>query len=89
LFAWFLDLIIEIGLILCLIGFGFSVLVVTIIPFDELIDEFSKWEQSTITFSTQVLLMIIFITILLIIAFIIWLGYNAAFEYYFGATITL
>ncbi|MFX0015807.1 MAG: RDD family protein [Candidatus Hermodarchaeota archaeon] len=87
LFAWFLDLIIEIGLILCLLGIGFLVLVFTIIPFDELVGEFSKWEQGTITVSTQVLLMIIFITILLIIAFIVWLGYNAAFEYYFGATI--
>ncbi|MFX0124600.1 MAG: RDD family protein [Candidatus Hodarchaeota archaeon] len=87
LLAWILDLIIETGLIICLLGVGFLILITTIIPFDELVLEFSRWENGIITPNAQIFLMIVFITLLLIIAFIVWLGYNAALEYYFGATI--
>ncbi|MFX0173189.1 MAG: RDD family protein [Candidatus Hodarchaeota archaeon] len=87
LLAWFIDLIIEIGLMISMLGMGFLIVISTIIPFDELILEFTKWESGTVTVSLQVLLMIVFITLLFIGTLIIWFGYNAVLEYYFGATI--
>ncbi|MFX0181759.1 MAG: RDD family protein [Candidatus Hodarchaeota archaeon] len=87
LFAWIIDLIIEGSLIILSLGIGFLIIIITVMPYDDLLQEFSNWESGTITFSAQVLLLIVFITFLFIVALIIIIGYNAVLEYYFGATV--
>lgn len=87
LFAWMIDLIIEGSLIIIFLGVGFLILIMTVIPYDDLIQEFSNWGSGTFTFSARVLLMTIFITFLTIVTVIILIGYNAVLEYYFGATV--
>ncbi len=90
LFAWILDLLIEIGLLLIYLGLGFLILIFTVIPFDKLMQEFSNWEKGASTldyFSAQGFLLLFFISFLTITTVIILIGYNAVLEYYFGATI--
>ncbi|MFX0051697.1 MAG: RDD family protein [Candidatus Hermodarchaeota archaeon] len=86
-FAWIIDLIIEIGLIIIILGVGFLIIIVSVIPFDELMRIFSGEEYYDLTFSAQNVLLLIFISILTIFTVIILIGYNAIFEYYFGATV--
>ncbi len=89
LLAWLIDLVMEACLVLSILGGGFLLLIV-IIPFDELMLEFSSWESGTSTlkfFSPQGLLFIAVITVLTVATVAAILGYNAALEYYFGKTI--
>ncbi len=89
LLAWLIDLIMEACLVLIILGAGFLLLLV-IIPFEELMLEFSSWESGTSTlkfFSPQGLLFIAIITVLTLATVAAILGYNAALEYYFGKTI--
>ena len=89
LFAWIIDLFIEVCLVLSILGVGFLFILV-IIPYDELIQEFSNWESGTSTLnflSLQGLLFIVIITVLTVATVAAIIGYNATLEYYFGKTI--
>jgi uncharacterized RDD family membrane protein YckC len=90
LFAWMLDLLIKISILVIYLGLGFLFLIIMVIPFDDLMQEFSNWEKDTSVlnyFSVQGILLILFISFLTITTVIIVIGYNATLEYYFGATI--
>ena len=89
LLAWLIDLVMEVCLVLGILGAGFLALLV-IIPFDELMSEFSSWESGTSTlkfFSPQGLLFVAILTVLTLATIVAILGYNAALEYYFSKTI--
>lgn len=87
LLAYFIDLFIEGFLILITMIIGFTFTIMTVMPFEDLMQVFTTWEKGEFVFSSQIFLLLIIITIMTIIAVIIFIGYNAVLEYYYGATI--
>ncbi|MFW9993304.1 MAG: RDD family protein [Candidatus Odinarchaeota archaeon] len=85
-FAWLIDLFFEIILVITYLGAGFLLMLV-FIPFDELIQEFSKWESGAFEFTVREILLNVFSAFLIFTAITIFFGYNFVMEYYFSATI--
>lgn len=87
--AWAIDLIIKlsIGFLILIIGF---MVMLTIMPFDELVDEFAKWGNGSFKDliaepEGQLITLISFITISL--GALAFFTYNIVLEHYFSATI--
>ncbi len=86
-FAWLIDFIAELVLVIAFLSVGLLVLIFTIIPLDDLMTEFTNWESGIVDFSLQGVLLLVYISILTIITVIIFVGYNVVLEYYYGSTI--
>ncbi|UCE13012.1 MAG: RDD family protein [Candidatus Heimdallarchaeota archaeon] len=88
--AYLLDFFIEMIFLLIYLSAGFLLLITFNMPLDELMQEFDERGQESFQlidlFTPEKLLLIIFITFLTITTVMIFLGYNAVLEYYFGAT---
>ncbi len=83
--AWSIDLFLKLSIAFLILGVGF-VLMLLIMPFDELVQEFAKWETSS--FETIILSPITIISFLVMIpATIVFLAYNIILEHYYSATI--
>ncbi len=88
-FAWLIDWIFLTIFLMAIIGGGFLV-TLTFMSYDEMKDEFSKWEGSTYDWnsaSSQVWMLMFIVLLMCIIAIIVFFGYNIGLEYYYGATI--
>ncbi len=86
-FAWIVDFILEIFLILFVLALGFGFVILTIMPLDELMTEFSNWESGTVDLSIQGILLLLSITIMTILAILLFVGYNVVLEYRYATTI--
>ncbi|MHA2387614.1 MAG: RDD family protein [Candidatus Hodarchaeales archaeon] len=86
-FAWMIDIFALMAIILVFLSAGFLLLIITIIPFDDLMNEFSNWETGVVDLSLQGILLLTFISILTILTVIIFVGYNVVLEYRYGTTI--
>ncbi|NHJ01419.1 MAG: RDD family protein [Candidatus Heimdallarchaeota archaeon] len=83
--AWGIDLFLKLGFAFLILAIGFGLMLI-IMPFDELIQEFAKWETSE--FNEIIASPTTFISILTIIpATLIFMAYNIVLEYFFSATI--
>jgi uncharacterized RDD family membrane protein YckC len=87
--AWIIDLFLKLGIAFLILSAGF-VLMLLIMPFDELVQEFAKWETSSfeVIMSSprgQITTIISFFTITL--ATIVFFAYNIILEYFYSATI--
>ncbi len=83
--AWGIDLFLKLGFAFLILVIGFGLMLI-IMPFDELIQEFAKWETSE--FNEIIASPTTFISILTIIpATLIFMAYNIVLEYFFSATI--
>lgn len=83
--AWGIDLFLKLGFAFLILAIGFGLMLI-IMPFDELIQEFAKWETNE--FNEIIASPTTFISILTIIpATLIFMAYNIVLEYFFSATI--
>lgn len=87
--AWVIDLFLKLALGFIILGIGFLIMMV-FIPFDELMQEFSKWETSSFeaiiaTSKGQMVTILSFFTIIL--AASVFMLYNIVLEHYFSTTI--
>jgi uncharacterized RDD family membrane protein YckC len=88
-FAWAIDWIFLAIFLMIIIGGGFLV-TLTFMSYEEMKDEFSKWESSTYDWnsaSSQVWMLMFIVLLMSIIAIIVFFGYNIGLEYYYGVTI--
>ncbi|MFX1507293.1 MAG: RDD family protein [Promethearchaeota archaeon] len=89
--AFFLDLLIEMTVLVIFLGAGFIAIITFIMPLDELMQEFKSWEQESFNlfelFTPQSLLLIVLMSFFFIATVIFLVGYNTVLEYYFGATV--
>ncbi len=86
-FAWVVDFFTLMIISLGIIGGGFVILHFTFMPWEELMAEFASWENEVIDLSLQSILLILFISVLAILFFVIFIGYNVVLEYRYGTTI--
>ena len=84
--AWGIDLFIKLSISFIILGIAF-VLMLSVMSFEDLIQEFAKWE--TEEFAWEILMNPVSILSFLSIlpATILFLSYNLILEYYFSATI--
>ncbi|MHA2298472.1 MAG: RDD family protein [Candidatus Hodarchaeales archaeon] len=85
-FAWMVDLFFETIIAFTYLGAGF-LLLISFIPFDEMTQEFSKWESGAFEFTAREILLNLFSAFLIFTAMILFFGYNFFMEYYFSTTI--
>ncbi|MHA2365338.1 MAG: RDD family protein [Candidatus Hodarchaeales archaeon] len=88
-FAWILDLVIQISILAIYVVVGFLLIILLIMPYDEITQEFNKWEDPTFNWfnlSFNGILLIIFISIISITTIIGFILYNIVLEHYYGAT---
>jgi len=88
-FAWSIDLFLKLSLGFIILGIGLFIMIL-LIPFDELIQEFSKWEAESfiaIMSSSKGQLVTILSFLVILPATIVFLLYNIVLEHYFSATI--
>ncbi|MHA2227406.1 MAG: RDD family protein [Candidatus Hodarchaeales archaeon] len=83
--AWCIDLFLKLGIAFLIVGVGF-VFMLLIMPFDDHIQEFAKWETSSFeVIMASPTTIISFITI--IPATLVFLAYNIILEHFYSATI--
>ncbi len=89
--AWLIDTFIQMIIILICLGIGFLIFVMTVMPLDELMDEFSRWDDPNYDmsdlFNTQGILLMLWMLVLFITTLIILYGYYIVLEHNYGATL--
>jgi len=88
-FAWTIDLFLKLCLGFIILGAGFFIMTL-LIPFDDLIQEFGKWETDSfiaIMSSSKGQLVTILSFLIILPATIVFLLYNIVLEYYYSATV--
>jgi uncharacterized RDD family membrane protein YckC len=85
--AWVVDFFTLMVVLLFVIGGGFLLLHFTFMPWDDLMAEFANWENEVIELSLQNVLLILFISILTVLFFVIFIGYNVVLEHQYGTTV--
>ncbi|MHA1944633.1 MAG: RDD family protein [Candidatus Hodarchaeales archaeon] len=87
--AWGIDLFLKLGLGFLILAIGFIIMIL-FVPLDELLQEFSKWETSSIEIilsSTTGQLVTILSFLVIVPATMVFFLYNIVLEYYFSATV--
>jgi uncharacterized RDD family membrane protein YckC len=84
--AWFVDLIIKYFTIFVIIVIMLLFLVI-LIPYNDLLVEFSKWEKESFEITLISIMLLIVISIITIILFLYMVAYNILLEGYFNTTI--
>jgi uncharacterized RDD family membrane protein YckC len=84
--AWFIDLIIKYFTIFAIMVSLFLFLVI-LIPYNDLLAEFSKWEADSYEITFVSIMLLIIISIITIISFSFMVAYNILLEGYFSTTI--
>ena len=87
--AWSIDLFLKLSIAFLILGVGF-ILMILIMPFDELVQEFAKWETGTfeaIWSTPKGQITTILSLVIITTATIVFCGYNIILEHFFSATI--
>ncbi len=84
--AWSIDLLIKLSASFIILGIAF-LLMLSIMPFDDLILEFAKWETKEFTWEILMNPVTILSFLSILPATLLFLSYNLILEYYFSATI--
>ncbi|MHA2245304.1 MAG: RDD family protein [Candidatus Hodarchaeales archaeon] len=83
--AWFIDLFLKLGIAFLIVGVGF-VFMLLIMPFEDIIQDFAKWETSS--FEVIMASPTTIISIITIIpATFVFLAYNIILEHFYSATV--
>ncbi|MFX0204945.1 MAG: RDD family protein, partial [Candidatus Hodarchaeota archaeon] len=89
LFAWIIDWIFLAIFLVIITGCAFLIML-PFMSYEEMKEEFSKWESPAYDWSSassQTILLMFIIFLMSAIAIIVFFGYNIGLEYYYGATI--
>ncbi|MFX0208799.1 MAG: RDD family protein [Candidatus Hodarchaeota archaeon] len=89
--AWLIDTFIQMIIILICLGIGFLLFILAVMPYEELKDEFSRWDDpnydGSSILNTQGILLVLWMLILFITTLTILYGYYIILEHEYGVTI--